>query len=178
MTKVMKLNVSYDGYYGGSVDETVILPMDINGVLFEELEEKTYSEAISLGEIAGKHSDEYGDLTVDFIDLDELSIKQVTDLINESYYGEFEVYFEGAEESLFEDSDEEDDKTIEDKIDEIFKKYNVVRPRWGTTNTIYGKFIEQLKDKYVKSFSDITVLEEDYDKASKLLKDNNIKTYE
>ena len=42
---------------------------------------------------------------------------------------------------------------------------------------IHEVFIEQLKVKYVKSFRDVTVLEEDYDRVIELLAAYNIKTF-
>ncbi|QJI52398.1 hypothetical protein [Psychrobacillus phage Perkons] len=175
MNNVMRLHVIYDGYYGGDVNEILLLPMDINGVLFEKLEEKTYDQAVNLGEIAGKHSQCYGDLRVDFIDLDILSIKQVTDLINESSFGEFESFFEGAEEDF---SDNEDEYN-EEKVKDVLHSYGVKTANWMIkTSAIESKFIEMLKEKYVQKFKAITVLENNYDKAIELLNENNIQSFE
>ena len=173
MTEVMKLNVNFYGNYGGDVDETVLLPVDINGVLFETLVEKVYEDAVYLGEIEGKHSECYGDLSVEFIDLNKLTLKQVTDLIEQSAFGEFESYFEGAEEEY-----EDEDEYNEGNVNEIIKSYDIQLSSWSIkTGLVHEKFIEQLKAKYVKKFKTITVLKEDYDNAMCVLHNSVIETY-
>lgn len=175
MTKAMILNVTFYGNYGGDVNETLLLPLDINGVLFEELEEKTYDRAVYLGEIEGKHSEVYGDLQVDFIDLDELSIKQVTDLIKESSFGEFESFFEGQEESFLDYEDEYD----EVKVKEVVQSYSVKLESWMIkTSAIHDQFIKTLEEKYVQNFKTINVLRDDYARVVKLLAENSIKHFD
>lgn len=174
MTKVLKLNVSYSGYYGGDVDETMILPLDINGVFFEELEVGEYEDAIYLGEIEGKHSEVHGDLSVDIIDLDNLSLKEVSNLIEQSDSSQFDSYFEGA----WDDIDEDEDEYDEQKVNAIREKYGVDTNSYETDAVqIHDIFIEQLKNKYVKSFRDVTVLEEDYDRVIEMLAAYNIKVF-
>jgi hypothetical protein len=173
MTKVMKLNVKFYGNYGGGVNETVLLPLDINGVLFKPLEDKVYEDEIYLGEIEGKHSECYGDLSVELVDLDKLTIKQVTDLIEQSAFGEFETYFEGTEEDYM----DEDDYN-EEKVNQISKSYAIQPKRWSIkTGLIHENFIKQIKDKYVKKFKTITVLEENYDNAMSVLHNSEIETF-
>ena len=168
MTKAMELRIDYDGYYGGSVNEFLLLPLDINGVLFEELEEKTYDRAVYLGEIEGKHSEVYGDLTVRFVDLDTLPVREVSDLINESDFGQFESFFEGAE-----------DRCDEEIANKILNLYGIKPERYQIkTSLVHDKFIEQLKEKYVQKFKMVTVLDDDYDSVVKLLNENNIKYFD
>lgn len=176
MTEVMVLNVVYDGYYGASVDETVILPTEINGVLFESLQEKDYKSAVYLGEIEGKHSECYGDLSVEFVNLDDLSIRQVTNLIEKSNIGEFESYFEGQEETFQYDYEEEYD---EEKVNSVMKLFNTEPKKWSIkTELVHSKFIDQLKNKYIKSFKTISLLENDYDNAMSVLHNSEIETFE
>ena len=171
MNKVMKLNVEYYGNYGGDINEIVLLPTEINGVLFEKLEEGLHKDAICLGEIEGKHSDVDGDLDVEIVDLDILSIKEVTRLINNSYFGEFESFFEGLE--------DDKEEYNEQKVKEILHSYNVEeRSCMIKTWEIYTRFIEQLKGKYVHNFKNVIVLKDDYDKVVKLLEENNIKSFD
>jgi len=175
--KVMKLNVMYKGYYGGDVDEYVLLPVDINGVLFEKLEEGHYEEAVYLGEIEGKHSEVYGDLIVEIIDMDKYDIKTATGLIEGSYVGEFECYFEGSEER-YREYLEDEDESYNDKIKSVVDKYNLELSSYSiVTVLVYDKFIEELKNKYVESFKTITVLEKDYDDALSMLHNFGIETY-
>lgn len=173
--KVMKFHVAFDGYYGGNVDEYVLLPFDINGVLFEELSVGEYDDAIYLGEIAGKHSECYGDLEISVLDLEKLSLKEISDILNSSSFGEFEVFFEGVETDYREEYEEEYDKNVKN----IMKKYDVSESDYiySVTEGVYCKFIEELKNKYVKSFKNIIVLEEDYEKVMDILKNKGIKTF-
>jgi len=175
MTKAMELSVDYDGYYGGSVNEILLLPLDINGVLFEELEEKTYDRAVYLGEIEGKHSEVYGDLTVRFVDLDTLPVREVSELIKASDFGEFEGFFERIEGDF---QDDEDEYNIE-KVKELLNSYNVKLEKYMIkTSFVNYEFIEQLKEKYVQKFKNVTVLDDDYDLVVKLLNENNIKYFD
>lgn len=167
MTKAMELRIDYDGNYGGSVNEVLLLPLDINGELFEELEEKRYDGEVYLGEIEGKHSEVYGDLTVRFVDLDTISLVQVAELIKESDFGQFESFFEGAE-----------DRCDEEIANKILNLYGIKPERYQIkTSLVHDKFIEQMKEKYVQKFKLVTILDDDYDSAIKLLNENNIKYF-
>lgn len=169
----MKLNVTFDNYYGGSVDEDLLLPLDINGVLFERIEEGVDRDAVYLGEIAGKHSECYGDLEVEIIDLNKLTLKEVTNLINRSDLGEFETFLEELENSI-----REKDKYDEDEVKSIFKSYGVEYRLYMQTFAIYDKFIDSLKDEWVQNFRNITILEKEYDKVIELLKDNGVEYFQ
>lgn len=174
MMQVLKLNVNYSGYYGGDVDETMLLPIDVNGVFFEELESGEYEDAVYLGEIEGKHSEVHGDLVVDIVDLDELTLKEVSDLIEESSFGQFDGYFDVA----WDEIDEEDDEYDKEKAESIRKKYSVDADSWKSDiEQIHSIFIDELKSKYVKSFKIFNVLDSDYENVVKILSDNGIKTY-
>lgn len=179
MTKVMKLHTFFDGYYGGHVDEYVLLPVEINGVLFSKLEEGNYSDAVYLGEIAGKHSECYGDLVVSFVNLGGLSVKGATDLVEGSDFSEFEPYFEQME-SDFRDEMENEGKYDERKIRDILKRFDVSEDNYifSYTDGIHKKFIEKLREKYSQSFKSITVLDEDYQKAIDILKDCSIELFD
>jgi hypothetical protein len=175
MTKAMKLNVTYNGYYGGNVDGVLLLPLEINGVLFEELIEKTYARKVYLGEIEGKHSECYGDLEVDFVDLDSLSVKEVTDLINESGIGDFEVFFEEVEGDFEEDEEEYN----EEKVNKLLKSYSIEPTKYMIkTVRVHEKFLEALEAKYIQKYKSINVFEEDYSAAIQVLKENSIKHFE
>lgn len=175
--KVLKLHVGYDGYYGGSVDEYVLLPLEVNGELFEELSVGHHERVVYLGEIEGKHSEVYGDLEVESIDLDDLDIKTVTGLINNSNDGEFECYFKGIEND-YREYLECEEIDYEDKIKSIVDKYNLELSSWSIVSIkVHEKFIEELKQKYVAKFKTITVLEKDYDESLSILHNSNIETY-
>jgi|SRR5699024_7811380 len=175
MNKVLKLNVQFWGNYGGDVDETVLLPLDINGVLFETLkEEVNLPNAVYLGEIEGKHSECYGDLSIEVINLDELNIKDVAELINKSDFNEFEGFFEMAEY----DFEEENEEFDQEKVNKLLDSYGIDRDTWGVkTGEVYIRFVEELKKKYVENFKSITVLEKDYEAAIILLKNNSVELF-
>ncbi|WP_368900754.1 hypothetical protein [Oceanobacillus oncorhynchi] len=171
--KVMKWNVQYEGNYGGSVDEIVLLPQHINGMLFEEYEEGIYKDEISLGEIEGKHSDVSGDLEVEFLELDKLSIKDAADLIGESDTS----YFEGLFDRITAEYEEDEDYD-EEKVTKLLSHYDIEEFTWRTFDQIHDKFISKLKEKYVHEFKSITVLERNYDRAVDLLEGAEIQTFD
>lgn len=175
--EVLKLHVSYDGYYGGAVDEYVLLPLEVNGVLFKELTVGDHEREVYLGEIEGKHSEVYGDLEVEIIDLNDLDIKTVTGLINNSNDGEFECYFERIENDYREHLEcEEID--YDEQIKPIVDKYNLELSTWSIVSVkVHEKFIEDLKRDYVAKFKTITVLEKDYNEAISILHNSNIESY-
>lgn len=171
--KVMKWNVQYEGNYGGSVDEAVLLPQHINGVLFEKYEEGVYEDEVSLGEIEGKHSDVQGDLEVEFLELDKLSVKESTDLIKESNTG----YFEGLFDRIVEEYEENEDYN-EEKVTRLLSHYDIEELDWGTFDKIHNKFISKLREEYVQGFKGITVLEKDYNRAIDLLGEAEIPIFD
>lgn len=178
MTKALVLNVTYSARYGQDVDETMLLPLDVNGVLFNKLDtDVTLYDVVSLGEIEGKHSECFGDLTVNVVDLDKLNSKESADLINISYFGEFESFFEEIESEFIMELDEESEegKNAKDAINQLLDKYEIDKNSYGiTTSKIHDKFIEILKEKYTTKFQRITVSENDYKKAIELLKSNGV----
>lgn len=183
MNKVLKLHVTYSGNYGGDVNEIVIIPEELNGVLFDKLPINTILEKrIDLGEIEGKHSQCYGDLEIELIDLDELNLKEVSDLIGLSYFGEFEVFFEDSESAFKEErDDEEDDEEREfkkDVLNKVLNKYNVDPEGYGIlTGKVHEEFINNLKKKYLVKFKNITIKEKDYQKVLEILKTNEIEIF-
>ena len=99
--EVIKYSVDYDRYYGGSIHEYCLLPIESAGV-YIDYEEGVHKRAVYLGEIEGKHSEVYGDLVVEIIDLSALNQLEINTLIKGSDISNFESFFEGAEESFFE----------------------------------------------------------------------------
>lgn len=176
MSKVLKLNVSYLGRHGGDVDETLILPLEVNGVLFKEIPtDTTLEEEVSLGEIEGKHSDCYGDLRVDVVNIDELSEKEISDLIKESNFGSFEVFFEGMEIEHYDYTEGESNVDAR----ELLNKYGVDKDSYGVqTGNLYNNFIDDLKKEHVKTFKTIVVNEADYKKALNLMNVSEIKVFQ
>lgn len=175
MTKVLSLNVTYSARYGSDVDEILLLPLDINGVLFSKLESGvTLDSVVSLGEIEGKHSECYGDLTIDVVNLDELNAKEASQLIKDSYFGEFESYFEEMQMNRREDLDDEEKEAIE----KILDKYEIDRNSYGIlTSKVHDKFIDELKEKYVVKLKEVIVSEDNYERAVELLKSNGIEVF-
>ena len=175
--EVLKLHAKYDGWYGGSVDEYILLPIDINGILFEELEVGNYNREVYLGEIEGKHSEVHGDLEVEILNLDDCDILYVSELIKGSNFNDFQCYFEGKEEDWREqlDCDEVD---YEESITLILNKYKVEYKEYcNFTDFVHSNFIEELKSKYVANFKTITVHADDYDNAMSILHNSGMETY-
>lgn len=169
MTKVLKLNVVYEGRYGGDVDETMLLPVDVNGVIFKELKDgEVLEDEISLGEIEGKHSECFGDLYVDIVDLDNLNIEEVSRLVSSSNYDELEGFFEEAEANT---------NPHDEEVVSLLDKYEVDNNAYILTREIHDNFIESLKENYVTNFNSIKVKEKDYEKVVELLKSNGIEFF-
>lgn len=179
MTEVLKLRVAFDGYYGAHVDDHILLPTEVIGVFFEELPMGSAVDEIFLGEIEGKHSEVYGDLDVELVDLDSLSPTDVAELIKTQDFNHFEGFFDILEESFEEELelDENLEAHIKKKAKDILDKYDVTDvPEWGTyTAEIHEKFEVHLIEQYVKNFKSITVLEEDYDAAIEQLSNGGIR---
>ncbi len=175
MTKVLVLEIDYWGYYGGNLEELTLYPIEASGIIFEKLKDGFYDSAVSLGEFEGKHSECYADLTVTTIDLEECKkekgIKTLSDLINKSEFGYIEGFFENRLEDL---KDYSVDKSIE-----LQKMFDIETNEYGDPNFygIYKKFITDLKKKYTENFKNITVTNNDYESAVKLLEDNNIELF-
>lgn len=183
--EVLRLDVNYSGRYGGQIDEILLLPLDVNGVLFYTLKEGVTEEEVSLGEIEGKHSSCYGDLTVEVIDLNELNVKQVLNLVQSSNFGQFESFFESLEIGFHEDlenlEDEDEDEYKNDckeKINSLLIKYGINKDAYGIkTEKIHDKFIEDLKNNYVIKLKDISISADDYERALNLLKSEGIEVF-
>lgn len=178
MAKILKLNVTYLGSYGGNIDDTLILPYETNGLLFNISEDVTIEDEIDLGEIEGKHSECFGDLKIEVLNLDVLSAKEVSALIKESDFSNFEIYFQGLEIAMSEFQEEKPEHLDQSAIDGILQKYGVDKDSYGVlTSEVHDNFIEKLKKKYVTEFKVISVSEEDYELAKELLTANGIKSF-
>lgn len=169
---ILKISVRYIGYYGGDVDEVMILPNEVNGVVFPKLEEGLYKDALHLGEIEGKHSDVYGDMLVEVVSLDSIRATKAKKLIESSYYEQFSSFFEDLEV----DADDEGELD-EGKVKELMLKYGVESPeeKYGPQSEhIHNAFIEDMKDNYIEDMVEIIIKKEDYNKIKEILVDNNI----
>lgn len=113
--EVIKYSVDYYGYYGGSIHEYCLLPIESAGV-YIDYEEGTHEGVVYLGEIEGKHSEVYGDLTVEVIDLSTLNQLEINTLIKGSDISNFESFFESAEESFSEFVEEIECEGLKEEI--------------------------------------------------------------
>lgn len=144
----------------------------------KKLSEGEYDREVYLGEIEGKHSEAYGDLEVEFVNLNDLSPLEVSNLINGSYVGEFECYLEGIEDDFSQEEDEDNSSYDEDLIKNVLNEYNIEFDSYGIKSIkVYDVFIERLKLEYIKPFKTITVEESDYDVAVTVLENKGIKSY-
>lgn len=172
--EVLKLSVDYDGYYGGSIHEYCLLPIEWNGLYVEKLDYGTHSDAIGLGEIEGKHSDVYGDLKVELVDLSKLNTKELSELVKGSSVDEFERTFEGWESDLYYDENETN-KLKQAKFEKLngieFKSDWSIKSAEISENLI-AKLSGQLED-----FTEIVVKASDVDGAILLLQDNGIMVF-
>jgi hypothetical protein len=172
----LKLHVGYSGYYSNTeIDATIILPKEFCDMLeFDFLrdgkEHVVYSDTVYLGEIEGKYSEVYGDLDVELINdsyLEKMNQVKINELIEEmeESYGYFENFFEIA----IDDSDNED---------EIIEQLNLnAKKNWYIFSEVFGRQLEELKEKYYKKLKVIKVEEKDFEDAIEALEEIYIKTW-
>lgn len=174
--EVLKLSVDYDGYYGGSIHEYCLLPIEWNGLYTHELSCGTEGDAIYLGEIEGKHSEVYGDLTVEIVDLSKLNKHQLSELIKGSDTGNFEGTFEGWEE----DFDYEDEEEALKLKRAEFKKINNIKfeSGWSIKSVAVSENLIAKLSNQLEEFVEITIKASDMDKAVQLLQNNGIEVFE
>lgn len=182
--KLLKYRVDFENWYGADVHDYCLMPVEFMGS-YSPKEELgvTIEEVIDLGEIAGKHSECYGDLTITVIDLDELNQKAINELIEGSNKCNFDCYFDTITDRLEEILDEGEDneltvESVELNRKKLIDKYNVTDKGWGINGDIVCEaFIKYLKQKYVTELSVITIKQEDRSKAVELLQQNGIEYY-
>lgn len=177
--EVLKLKVDYEGYYGGSVHDYIILPKEWNGLFVEEITKDSNKE-VYLGEIEGKHSEVYGDITIELIDLEKLSFMEKSNLINGSDFSNFESFIEN-EEGNFEETISQNILKKRKEIYSLLSKYDYDKYDWSDTgkiNTQFKKYLINIFDlNNEKEIKNINVAAEDLQKAIEVLKNNNIEMY-
>lgn len=183
--KVLKLSVEFDGRYGYK-NEFVLMPVESNGVIFGFLQEnEVLKEKVDLGELEGKHSECYGDLTVETIDLSLLNPKELETLVENSYFGDFEVFFEQIEFQFKEyveelkGLEEEEFYQIESEEKALYDNLGIVKPNSSVKSSyIYDAFMVQVKSfMQDKKTAQITIFASDLEKAKALLLDNRIELF-
>lgn len=175
--EVLKLSVDYDGFYGGSIHEYCLLPIEWNGLYTHELSCGTEGDAIYLGEIEGKHSEVYGDLTIEIIDLSELSSRELSELIKGSYTGSFESAFESWESDFhYEIEDEEEAYKLKQAE---FEKLNSIefRNEWQIKSVAISEQLIAKLSSQLEDFTEIIIKASDIDGAIQLLQDNGIEIF-
>lgn len=182
---VLKLSVEFDGRYGYK-REHVLMPIESNGVIFGFLQENEVLERrVDLGELEGKHSECYGDLIVETIDLSSLNPKELESLVKESSFGDFEIFFETVEYEFKEyieelkDLEEEEFYQIESEEKAFYANLGIVKPKSSIkSRSIYDAFMLQIENfiKDKKTYQ-ITILASDLEKAQALLLDNGIELF-
>ena len=183
--KILKFHQIYNGRYAESESYT-IYPKEAEGSIFKDI--KGGEGLIFLGELEGKHSECYGNLTISEIDTEDLSIEELEDLVENSDLDDFEGLFE---ESNYEFT--EWVKTLEgtDELSEIILKRKEMRDflkidldpekfDWREIGNVNEAFIVKLKEKIAAEKSklpqviSIKLNEQDKEKALKVLNENGI----
>ena len=183
--KVLKLSVEFEGRYA-TKEGHVLMPVDSNGVIFGYLQENRLIEkSVDLGELEGKHSECYGDLKVETIDLTQLSPLEAQMLVENSDFGTFEIFFEHIESDFKEyvqelkEEEYEEIYEIEAEENQLYDNLGIVKPDYGIkSHIVYKSFMKQLEEFMKdKKTAEITVLASDLTKAQALLLDNGIKLF-
>lgn len=174
--KTLKIEVNYDGRYA-SANSHCLFPLEANGVIFPFIKEFE-SGVVSLGELEGKHSDCYGDISTTIIDLSLLSSEELQELIENSDLKDFISYFEIASDDWYEYLDElkikdpEKLKEIQKKKKELSGKLYIPVEELEFSNVFYS--YREVLDDYLKSngFSVLKLSNKDIERAKKLLLEN------
>ena len=183
--KILKFHQIYEGRYAES-ESYKIYPKEAEGSIFKDI--KGGEELVFLGELEGKHSECYGDLTISEIDTEDLSIEELEDLVENSDLDDFEGLFEESNYDFTEWV-----KTLEgtDELSEIILKRKEMRDfleidldpekfDWREVRDVNKAFIVKLKEKIATEKSklpqviSIKLNEKDKEKALKVLKENGI----
>lgn len=160
MTKALKIEAVYDGMYA-SESEYIVIPKDINGVLFPKLEVgETVEDEVWMGELEGKHSECYGDLIVTEIDLGELTKFELNDLFKNSNPSRLLDYFTDHEFLGSNNSSESEDYS------RIVEKYGLQDVKFNKVEVVANYFKCDVEPSRVL---EIKILEDDYDKVIEML---------
>ena len=174
--KTLKIEVNYDGRYA-SANSHCLFPLEANGVIFPFIKEFE-SEVVSLGELEGKHSDCYGDISTTIVDLSLLSSEELQELIENSDLKDFISYFEIASDDWYEYLDElktgdsKELKEILEKQKGLSEKLYIPIEELEFSNVFYS--YREVLDVYLKSngFSVLKLPNKDIERAKKLLLEN------
>lgn len=160
MTKALKIEAVYDGMYI-SESEYIVIPKDINGVLFPKLEVgETVEDEVWMGELEGKHSECYGDLIVTEIDLGELTKFELNDLFKHSNPSRLLDYFTDHE---FLDSNNSSES---EAYSRIVEKYGLQDVKFNKVEVVANSFKYEVEPSRVL---EIKILEDDYNKVIEML---------
>ena len=177
--KVHKIEVNYDGRYA-SANSHCLFPLEANGVIFPFIKEFE-SGVVSLGELEGKHSDCYGDISTTIVDLSLLSLEELQELIENSCLEYFISYFEIESDDWYEYldglkiEDPEKLKEIQKKKKELSGKLYIPIEELEFSNVFYSYRV--ILDDYLKlnGFSVLKLPNKDIERAKKLLLENGFK---
>lgn len=175
----MKLAIftgTYNGRYANA-EESIALPIEANeNIIFGKFEEGVvYEEAVSFGELEGKHSECDGDLSVKYIDTDKMNNSELLELIESlSPLNYFESFLEHNSINWW-----EEEVACTDKENEVEIKSKKFLDSWDSQQiyTVPDKVLDFLKEKYVIPTKTIKIKESDYELALGLLKEKGIELF-
>lgn len=185
--KALKLRTTYYGRYN-DLEATVLMPIEANGSVFGFIPlDETQERVVSLGELEGKHSQCYGDLTAEIIDISTMNPVHLKNLYQESDFSSFESYFEQMEgqieEYLEEIKDSEDDQEEYNQIKQeqkaVYEMLGIDEEKaYFKSREVFDAFDEKIKE-YVEKVKTVTVdvMASDYEAIKELLEKNGFKIY-
>lgn len=171
--KLVIFTGTYNGYYADA-EESIALPAEANeNIIFGKFEEGTiYENVVDFGELEGKHSECYGDLSVEYVDTDEMSDGELIELVDKlSPLDRLEVFLEHNSINWWEENVEgaENEEEITNKEKELLDDWDAYQ-----IYNVPDKVLELLKEKYMVQTQTLKIKESDYEKALSLLKENEI----
>lgn len=184
--KILKFHQNYEGYYAKGFESYTIYPKEADGLIFKDIEEG--EEVVPLGEVEGKHSDCYGDLTISEIDTEDLSVEELEDLVENSDLSDFESLFESNTYDFTEWMESlEGTAELSEIIQKRKEMYDYLgidldpkKLDWREIWKVNEAFIVKLKEKIAAEKSklpqviSINVNAQDKEEAIKILKENGI----
>lgn len=167
--KLLKLEVNYNNC--SALREYMIIPSELNGVLFETLPiEKVMKEAVYLHNINLMFNQFYGDLLITEIDSTDLNKRELENLIYNSCSDSFRFFFLKVENDFLKSNlvDKEERENCLNKYGLLNQDLNYYSIK------IHDSLVDNFKLKNKKR-ANISIYEDDLDKVLKLLKEHSIK---
>lgn len=146
--RLLNINCFAEAYYSGATyEENILIPADIFDSLPQEVKDKIINMEIGVGELDGKHSECYAEITEDGIQYFEEGEAENSDMSNNRCDGE-RMYYKLEE--IFKDNGIDLDEEIKKAEEYINTLDTYITKEYRIKKSLVGKveeFIKSLGDK-------------------------------